>query len=93
MVQVKSTTHFKKQKQIFLFGVLVFVEFIIFITSFRFLRDVFSTTPILEGRRTSIGYAQFTGYPFYLDTILFCALLVCPVLFVSLIKLVSNRWK
>jgi hypothetical protein len=47
--------------------------------SFRKLRDLFSRPDYTHAGM--VGYAQYFGYPLYLDTILFFCILLYPVVF------------
>lgn len=59
--------------------------------SFRKLRDMMPD-PVI-GRETSIGYAQYFGYSLYLDSIIFFILILSPVLFFTLIRILQKTKK
>lgn len=60
---------------IFLLIILLGIIF----ASFRTLRDILPDTQFESN--TSIGYAQYFGYPVYLDTVIFFLLVLTPFLF------------
>ena len=78
-----------KHKNIIILTVL-FILFLLgaFALSFRKLRDIMPDPAV--NAETSIGYAQYFGYPMYLDTIIFFILILSPVLFFTPIKLVQK---
>ena len=78
-----------KHKNIIVLTVL-FILFLLgtFALSFRKLRDIMPDPAV--NAETSIGYAQYFGYPMYLDTIIFFILILSPVLFFTPIKLVQK---
>lgn len=63
----------------------------IFAVSFRKLRDIMPDPAI--SKETSIGYAQYFGYPLYLDSIIFFILMLSPVLFFTLVKILQKSKK
>ena len=69
---------------------VLFILFLLgaFALSFRKLRDVMPDPAV--NAETSIGYAQYFGYPLYLDSIIFFILIISPVLFFTFIKLIQK---
>ena len=78
-----------KHKNIIVLTVL-FILFLLgtFALSFRKLRDIMPDPAV--NAETSIGYAQYFGYPLYLDSIIFFILIISPVLFFTFIKLIQK---
>jgi hypothetical protein len=71
---------------VFILGVLTSV-----IISFRTLRDLLPNPKI--GENTSIGYAQYFGYPLYLDSIVFFVIVFSPVIYLIILKFLRYRNK
>jgi hypothetical protein len=69
----------KYKKVIIWFVFYVSIALSILALLFRTLRDILPN-PELKAD-TSIGYAQYFGYPLYLDTFLFFLLLLLPVIY------------
>ena len=69
---------------------VLFILFLLgaFALSFRKLRDIMPDPAV--NAETSIGYAQYFGYPLYLDSIIFFILIISPVLFFTFIKLIQK---
>jgi hypothetical protein len=57
--------------------------------SFRWIRDVLPDPQ----KTTSIGYAQYFGYPLYLDTAIFSLIIFSPILFFAAIKFLKIKIK
>ena len=70
------------------FSVLFFFFLVFFLAlSFRKIRD-FLPPPEIR-KEHIVGYAQYFGYPLYLDVAVFFIVILCPVIIFLLIKL----WK
>lgn len=67
---------------------LILLILVFFAASFKTLRDLFPNPIISEN--TSIGYAQYFGYPLYLDSYIFFIIILSPVLFFTIMKLRKN---
>ena len=78
-----------QRKVIIWFVFYVSIALCILALLFRTLRDLLPD-PELKGD-TSIGYAQYFGYPLYLDTFLFFLLLLLPVIYFFGIKIFSKK--
>jgi len=68
------------------------VEFFVFLfilffnlLFFKPLRD--NLPPSMIGRSDVVGYAQYYGYPFYLDTVIFFILIFHPIILFALLKI------
>ena len=82
----KSVTHrnFLKKKEVIFLLSSFFVLFLVVVSlglSFRKTRDLLPPTEI--GPQKIVGYTQYFGYPFYLDTIIFFVFICSP--FISII--------
>ncbi|GEM_PF-3172532 len=66
-----------------------FALVIVFISSFRIVRDALPPTRI--GNEKIIGYTQYFGYPFYLDTVIFFIFIFYSVVFFLIIKLLRKK--
>jgi len=65
------------------FFIFIFLLGIFFIF-FRKIRD--ALPPSIIGKSAVVGYAQYFGYPFYLDAVVFFIILLHPVLVFLLLK-------
>ena len=81
-----------RYRNILIFNVL-FILFLlgVFAVTFRKLRDIMPDPAI--SKETSIGYAQYFGYPLYLDSIIFFILILSPVLFYTFVRLARKNKK
>lgn len=73
--------------ELFVLGVIVSI----IVVFFRQIRDIFP--PAMIGTSHVIGYAQYYGYPFYLDTIIFFVLLLHPLVVFLFFKLWDQHKK
>jgi len=81
-----------KYKKTYIYLIIfVFLTAGIIVLSFRSLRDFFGKTKIDEG--VSIGYAQYFGYPIYLDTILFFLIILTPIIFFILNSILYKEYR
>jgi hypothetical protein len=80
------------KRNILLGGALSFLllDFLLVI-AFRNIRDLLPPPEI--GKKHIIGYSQYFGYPFYLDTIIFFILICYPLGFFIVIKLWNQHSK
>lgn len=79
-------------KQLYFIGInlsLLFFLIFVLILSFRKIRDAFPPTEI--GHEKIVGYTQYFGYPFYLDTIIFFVFVLSPLISVFLIHKIFER--
>ncbi len=81
-----------KHKKMF-WSCFIFLFFIIGVSAvcFRYLRNIFSNHQIAKS--ASVGYAQYFGYPLYLDSILFFVIVFSPIIFYIIVKLARYRNK
>lgn len=73
----------KDTRILILFVGLFVLLLILFLTNFRTVRD---SIPPEIGEHKIVGYAQYFGYPLYLDTFVFFAFILYPILFFTLFK-------
>jgi hypothetical protein len=78
----------KQRKVIIGFVFYVSIALCILALLFRTLRDILPDPELKVD--TSIGYAQYFGYPIYLDTFLFFLLLLLPVIYFFGIRIFSK---
>jgi hypothetical protein len=76
------------KKILFFFSVSFFIYIIFIALSFRKFRDIFSTKP--QSGSDLLGFPQYSGYPLYLDTVIFFAVILFPVVFFVLLKLLTK---
>jgi hypothetical protein len=79
------------KKIIILYSLFFIVLCGVIALSFRWIRDILPDTQL--DTITSIGYAQYFGYPLHLDTIIFFIIIFSPVLFFAVIKVLKIKIK
>lgn len=83
--------HSQYKKIVFGYGVFILLILASVVLSFRTLRDLLPNPKI--GVDTSIGYAQYFGYPLYLDSMIFFIIVFSPVIYFIFLKLLKYRTK
>lgn len=86
MPESKSTPRFKKNKILLIFSFLVVLELLLFVFTFRQLRDTLPPPYIKGGAGMTVGYSHYAGYPFYFDTVLFLTLFLSPILLLFILS-------
>lgn len=68
-----------KGKEFIFLTLISYILFFLFITLyFRQLRDVLPSPEIDQS--SVVGYSQYFGYPFFIDTVLFFAMVFIPLI-------------
>lgn len=75
---------------LFLIEIIIIAIFgFILILSFRKLRD--SLPPPEINQSKVIGYAQYFGYPLYMDAVIFFSIIFFPAAFFAIMRLIDNN--
>ena len=84
----------KKQKSTLgIFVVFIILEWIFLFPGIQLTRNFFSPSKILQNEKTTVGYAQYTGYPVYYDTIVYTGFMAAPLIFLFILRKISQQWK
>jgi hypothetical protein len=78
------------KKIFFIFGASYFTYIAITALSFKKFRDLFSSKP--QVNTDLLGFPQYYGYPLYLDTAIFFAVILFPVVFFFLMKFIKGSY-
>lgn len=70
---------------------ILFAEIVLFVLLFRKIRDGAMPPPI--GSTYIVGYTQYFGYPFYLDTGIFFFFVLTPVIILWICSVIDKRTK
>ena len=80
----------KEIKKIYVVSVLIFLsEILLVLMLFRKIREKFPITGI--GANGIIGYAQYFGYPFYFETLIFLLITISPIIIVFIVTLFIKK--
>ena len=80
----------KSIRELYAVSVAIFLlEIFLILVFFRKLRSIFPPPPIEKSG--IVGFAQYFGYPFYFETIVFLVVVISPFVIVSIIKYLKKQ--
>lgn len=79
MYKHKSRLILGERKVLLFFTASSVIYFTVIFLSFRYIRNFFPVPQVSDSK--IVGYAHFTGYPFYFDLVLVFSIVLFPLVF------------